>query len=220
MKLKEEYEKIVATQNESGIIEKVPDSSTENCVFYMTHKPVIREDAATTEVRMVFDGSAKPHYLANSINDCMCRGPPLQPLMWDKLVRARISTDIILGDIEKAFLQVGIKQEDRDAFRFLFKENGKEEHFRFTRAPFGAEASPFILGATLQHHYDQQPEEVRETVQTLRNNTYVNNLMITGEGLKEMERFKSEATHARYWRRQHFQFTNGNPIFESSRAAG
>ena len=105
-----------------------------------------------------------------------------------------MSTDILLGDIEKAFLQVGIKQEDRDAFRFLFKVNGQEEHFRFTRVPFGAEASPFILGATLQHHYEQQPEEVRETVQTLRDNTYVDNLMKTGEGLEEMERFKSEAT--------------------------
>ena len=179
MKLKEEYEKIVATRKESGITEKVPDSRTANRVFYMPHKPVIREDAATTKVRMVFDASAKPHYLANSINDCMYRGPPLQPLMWDILIRARMSTDILLGDIEKAFLQVGIEQEDRDAFRFLFKVNGQEEHFRFTRAPFGAEASPFILGATLQHHYD---------------NTYVDNLMKTGEGLEEMKRFKSEAT--------------------------
>lgn len=70
----------------------------------------------------------------------------------------------------------------------------EQEHFQFTRVPFGAEASPFILGATLQHHYDQQPEEVRETVQTLRDNTDVDNSMKTGQGLEEMERFKSEAT--------------------------
>lgn len=193
-KLKEEYEKIVRTQNESGIIERVPVNPTGSRVFYMPHKPVIREDAVTTKVRMVFDASAKPHYLGNSINDCMYRGPSLQPLMWDILKRARMSRDILLGDIEKAFLQVGIKQEERDAFRFLFKVNGQEEHFRFTRVPFGAEASPFILGATLQHHYDQQPEEVSETVQTLRENTYVDNLMKTGQGLEEMERFKTEAT--------------------------
>ena len=40
---------------------------------------------------------------------------------------------------DKTFLQVGIKQEDRDAFRFLFKVNGQDEHFRFTPVPFGAE---------------------------------------------------------------------------------
>jgi len=182
MKLKEEYEKIVATQNESGIIEKVPNSPTGNRVFYMPHKPVIREDAATTKVRMVFDASSKHHYLANSINECMYRGPPLQACMWDILIRARMPTDILLGDIKKAFLLVGIKEEDRDAFRFLFMVNGQEEHFGFTR------------GATLQHHYDQQPEGVGETVQTLRDNTYVDNLMKTGQGSDEMERFKSEAT--------------------------
>ena len=194
MKLKEEYEKIVANQEETGVIDKVPDHPTGTRVFYMPHKPVIREDAATTKVRMVFDASAKPHYLANSINDCMYRGPPLQPLMWDILIRARMSTDILLGDIEKAFLQVGIKEEDRDAFHFLFKKDGKEEHFRFTRVPFGAEASPFILGATLQYHCSQQPEEVKETVQALRENTYVDNLMQTGQGSEEMKRFKTEAT--------------------------
>ena len=71
MKLKEAYEKIVATKDESGVIEKVPNRPTGDCVFYMPHKSVIREDATTTKVRMVFDASAKPHYFVNSINDCM-----------------------------------------------------------------------------------------------------------------------------------------------------
>ena len=71
---------------------------------------------------------------------------------------------MLLGDIEKTFLEVEIKQEDRDASYSLFKVNEHEEQFRFTRVPFGAEVNPFILGATLQHHYDQQREEVGETV--------------------------------------------------------
>ena len=82
-----------------------------------------------------------------------------------------MSTNILLRDIEKAFPQIGIKEEDRDAFRFLFKKDRQEEHLRFTWVPFRAEASPFILGATLQHHYNQEPEDVRETVQTLVDNT-------------------------------------------------
>ena len=102
--------------------------------------------------------------------------------------------DVFEKETEKIVSFFGIKEEDRDAFRFLFKVNGQEEHFRFTGVPFGAEASPFILGATLQHHYNQQPDEVIETVQTLRDNTYVDNLMKTDQGLEDMERFKSEAT--------------------------
>lgn len=86
---------------------------------------------------------------------------------------------LLLGDIEKAFLQISLKEEDRDVFRFLFNINDKEQHFRFTRVPFGAEASPFLLAATLQHHYDCQPDELGETVKVLRENTYVDNLMKT-----------------------------------------
>ena len=62
---------ILLNMYDGGTIEKLPNSPTGNRVFYMPHKPVIREDAATTKVRMVFDASVKSHYLANSINDCM-----------------------------------------------------------------------------------------------------------------------------------------------------
>lgn len=59
--------------------------------------------------------------------------------------------------------------------------------------PFGAEASPFMLAATLQHHYDCQPEELGETVKVLKENTYVHNLMKTGHDIESLQKFKEEA---------------------------
>ena len=109
------------------------------------------------------------------------------------MIRSRMSDNLLVGDVKKAFLQIGIKEDDRDAFRFLFNLNGKEEHLRFARVPFGAEASPFILGATLRHH--QQPDEFAETVEELRSNTYVDNLMKTGGQVEEMKKFKEVTTH-------------------------
>ncbi|XP_028390705.1 uncharacterized protein LOC114515614 [Dendronephthya gigantea] len=192
--LKREYEKIVNEQLKDGIIEKTEGKSLSERVFYMPHKPVVKENASTTKVRMVFDASARPHPLANSVNECMHTGPPLQPLLWDILIRARMSIHLLLADLQKAFLQVGLKNDDRDAFRFLFNINGIEEHLRFTRIPFGVEASPFMLGATLQHHFDLQREEYGNTVESLKENTYVDNLMKTGRDVPELENFKREAT--------------------------
>ena len=83
---------------------------------------------------------------------------------------------------------------DRDTFRFLFNINGKEQHLRFTRVPFGGESSPFLLGATLNYHYDQQSKESQEIVQGLRENVYIDNLMQTREEVEELEKFKREAT--------------------------
>lgn len=193
-KLEAEYRKIVTDQLEMGVVEKVPDTPSGDRVFYMPHKPVVRETAATTKVRMVFDGSAKPHPLANSVNECMYTGPPLQPLLWDILIRARMSPHLLLADLEKAFLQIAIADRNRDAFRFLFNINGREEHLRFTRVPFGAEASPFMLGATLRHHFDSQSEDLQDTVTSLKEDTYVDNLMKTASDIEDLHRFKREAT--------------------------
>ena len=193
--LKAEYQKIISDQLDKGIIEKVPDEPDGSHVFYMPHKPVVKSAATTTKVRMVFDASAKPNPLARSINECMYKGPSLQPLLWDILIRARMTPNLLLGDIKQAFLQVGLKPEDRDAFRFLFELlDGTEEKFRFTRIPFGAEASPFLLGATLQYHYNNQAEGSHsDTLLTLKENTYVDNLMKTGDSVQELEEFKHEA---------------------------
>ena len=158
---------IVEEQLEQGILEKVPDQPTGETIFFVPHKPVVRHDASTTKMRMVFDASAKPHPLANSINECMYTGPSLQPLLWDIMIRARMSPNLLLADLQKTFLQIEIKKEDRDAFRLLFNINDKEEHLRLTGVTFGAEVSPFILGATVNHLYDQQRTELSETVKKI-----------------------------------------------------
>ena len=183
--LREEY---------ANIVEEAPERPTGERVFYMLHKPVIKESAVTTTIRMVFDGSAKPYPLANSINDCMFTGPPLQPLLWDIMVRARMSTNLLLGDIEKAFLQIGVKEQDRDAVRFLFNVKGEDRHLRFMRVPFGVEASPFVLGATLQNHLQQQGTEFEDTVRALKDNTYVDNLMQMEGDQEQLVKFKKEST--------------------------
>ena len=125
-KLKKDYEEIIEKRLELEIIETAPEEPTGERVYCMPLKPVVRDEATSTKVRIVFDASAKPPLNTNSVNDCMFTGPPLQPLLWDILIRARMAPQLILADIQKAFLQIGLKEEDRDAFRFLFDINGIE----------------------------------------------------------------------------------------------
>ena len=98
------------------------------------------------EVREILTSSSS---CKHNINECMNTGPSLQPLLWE-IIRIRMSERLLLKDIKRAFLRIGIKEEDRDAFRFLFTLRGKQEHLRFARVPLSAQASPFILGATLR----------------------------------------------------------------------
>ena len=104
-----------------------------------------------------------------------------------------MAPQLILADIQKAFLQIGLK-EDREAFRFLFSINGIEEHFCFTRIRFGVESSPFVLEAIVQHYLDLQPTDIQDTVKALKDNTHVDNIMQIGIDVSELEKFKLEAT--------------------------
>lgn len=63
----------------------------------------------------------------------------------------------LTADIERAFLMVSIKEEDRNMLRFLwFDDPGRDipkiAQFRFNRLLFGLRPSPSILGATIAHH--------------------------------------------------------------------
>ena len=62
------------------------------------------------------------------------------------------------------------------------------------RIPFGGEASPFMLRGTLQHHYEQFDDpELVHTLEMLKVNTYVDNLICTGTNVEDLEKFKTQA---------------------------
>ena len=46
-------------QLEEGILEVAPEIPTGEVIHYITHQPMIREQAETTKMRIVYDCSAK-----------------------------------------------------------------------------------------------------------------------------------------------------------------
>ena len=134
----EQYDEIIQDQLKQGVIETAPPNPTKK-EFYIPHKGVVKKDAESTKLRIVYDASAKEFTTQPSLNDCLNPGPTLQNLLWSILVRARFLPVLLTGDLEKAFLHVRIKEEERDALRFHWKSLGSDETvvFRFTRALFG-----------------------------------------------------------------------------------
>jgi len=54
-----------------------------------------------------------------SLNDSLHKGPSLTPLLFDILIRFREKRVALIGDIEKAFVNIEVDKEDRDFFRFF-----------------------------------------------------------------------------------------------------
>lgn len=49
------------------------------------------------------------------------------------------------------------------------------------KVSFGRGSTPFLFGATVNYHYHYEGKEFQETILTLRQNTYMDNLMVTME---------------------------------------
>ena len=170
--LKEKYNCALHEFEINDMIEEVPfdQVSSSNPVFYMPHHPVVKESSVTTKVRPVFDASAVD-YNGLSLNDCMEIGPCLLPDLVAILVRFRRWKVALTADITKAFLQIQVRPEDRDAHRFLWNCDGRVRCMRFLRVPFGNKSSPFLLNATIKHHLSTFPPS--KTVAELESNLYV-----------------------------------------------
>ena len=107
-----EYDSVIKEQLQRGIVEVVekPSEGGVGKVHYIPHHAVIRTDKSTTKLQVVYNASAKSDGVA--LNDCLYTGPPLAENIFDALLRFRVNQVALTGDVEKAFLMVGITEED------------------------------------------------------------------------------------------------------------
>ena len=181
----DEYDSIIKEQLNSGVIEKVAELEQTEKVHYLPHHAVIRRDAETTKLRIVYDASSKEGKTRTSLNDCLHTGPSLNPLLFEILVRFRENRVALVGDIEKAFLNIAVDAKDRDSLRFLWVEDVRDNNlsivvYRFCRVVFGLNASPFLLNGTIRHHLETFALKDPDFVKRMVEGFYVDDL-VTGE---------------------------------------
>ena len=105
---------MILGQLNRGIIERLTQSENiQYChqIHYLPHHCVVREDKATTKLRIVYNASARED--GPALNDCLHTGSSLTPDILDILIRFRVQPIALVADIEKAFLMIAVKQEDR-----------------------------------------------------------------------------------------------------------
>lgn len=71
---------------------------------------------------MVYDVFSKESKSVVCLNDCLYVGFFLIFLFYNILFRFRENRVVLVGDIEKVFLNVEVDLEDRDCLRFLWVE--------------------------------------------------------------------------------------------------
>ena len=171
--LEDKYHEVFCEMEKEGFIEEVSSGelTSPNPVFYMPHRPVVKESSLTTKIRPVFDASARG-FNGVSLNDCLNTGPSMIPKLPGMLMRFRRWKVALSADVTKAFLHIGVCREDQDVHRLLWSDENVVRKMRFVRVPFGNKSSPFLLNATGQQHHltEFAPSRV---VDALSENTYV-----------------------------------------------
>jgi len=157
---------------------------------------VVRENTETTKVRIVYGASAREGPNLPSLNDCLHPGRPLQNLLWSLLVRSQFYRVLLTGDLQKASLQVRIKEEERDALRFHWKwrDQADIETLRFTRALFGLTSSPFPLGGVIQQHLETWEQREPELAAQIRKSLYVDDLISGAPTVRQARQEKEGST--------------------------
>ncbi len=143
----------------------------------------MRETVESTKTRIVFDASVRPNERSPSLNECLEPGTGLQNQLWNVLVRNRFHPVAPSGDLKQAFLQVRIREDDRDALRFHWLKDlttRKVETRRFTRALFGLSTSPFLLGGVIEQHLQSMQSDHPRAVDEIRRSLYVDDLISGG----------------------------------------
>ena len=192
-KLYEDYNKVMTEQIQSGVLEPVPDEPPEvGKAYYLPHHCVIREDHSTTKLRVVLDGSAKT--VGPSLNQCLHKGPSLMPELVRVLMGFRCHLIAVVGDLEKAFLQIEMSDEDRDYLRTLWVSNfdpkAVGEDFgltmlRFAVCVWGITSSPFHLLAITKHHTDKYKHLYPAIVKEIQRSLFVDDLTSGADTVRE-----------------------------------
>ncbi|UYV70054.1 hypothetical protein LAZ67_7001638 [Cordylochernes scorpioides] len=174
--LHEKYDTIFEEWEKERFIEEFEDK-WEGC-SYLPHRPVLK-DSHTTPIRPVFDASCKKKGLP-SLNQCLEKGDNLIELIPDLLLRFRLGKYGIIADMRKAFLQIQVREEDREFLRFLWwkKDQKTLKFYRHCRVVFGLTSSPFLLAATIKYHLSLPQFQDNRCAELLARSFYVDNCIL------------------------------------------
>ena len=143
----------------------------------------------------MYDASSRPDPDSPSLNECLEVGPSLHTKLREILIRNRMQPIALIADLKQAFLQIRVREQDRDVLRFHWIKDRLTkamEILRFTRPLFGLIQSPFLLDGTTECHLDLCKEEFPETVLEILKSMYVDDIISGGSVMSKVELFKAE----------------------------
>ncbi|KRX85997.1 hypothetical protein T4E_6911, partial [Trichinella pseudospiralis] len=174
----------------NGWAEEITSEGPEGRTWYLPHHVVSQQGPGATKHRIVFDASAK--FKGTSLNEQLDSGLKLQADLLGILLRFRRFRVALQSDIAKMFLQVGLREEDRDVCRFLWRKDGPGgpiATYRLTRVCFGLACSPYLAMQVVNHHLREKRDCFGTVVDDIMAGMYVDDLVVSCDSIEEARDF-------------------------------
>ena len=151
-----EFEAVMQEYFDLGHAETVPIEDMDKApseVFYLPMHAVYKSSSTTTEVRAVFDASAKS-VSGVSLNDTLLVGPTIHPPLMDVLLRFRLHRVTLTADVSKMYRAIELTESDRDFHRFVWRSKSEDtlKDYRMTRITFGVSAFCFAANMAVKQN--------------------------------------------------------------------
>ncbi|XP_015119829.1 uncharacterized protein LOC107043042 [Diachasma alloeum] len=170
------YKEFINEYETLGHMQRAPETAEPVPVYYLPHHGVLRADAITTRLRVVFNGSS-PTSSGTSLNDILHPGGKLQTNAMDVLTWMRKHRLVFGTDIVKMFRQIRVHQDDWDLQRILWVDDNKQQiSYQLTTVTYGLNCSPWLSLRVLQQLAEDEGPRFPAAVETITRGRYVDDI--------------------------------------------
>ncbi|CAG7720391.1 unnamed protein product, partial [Allacma fusca] len=157
---------------------QIPDYES----FYLPHHCVLKDSSTTTKLRVVFDGSAKSSS-GISLNEKLMVGPVVQDGLWAILLRFRMHTIALIGDLVKMYRQIKVNSKDINFQRILWRFSASDpiQEFQLLTVTYGTASAPYLATKVLQQLANDEQSTLPVAAEVMKRDFGVDDLM-SGEG--------------------------------------
>jgi hypothetical protein len=151
-------------------------SKDQKTTWYVPHG-LVEHPNQPDKPRLVFDARSKFNNIC--LNDALHNGPLLMTDMLEVLFFFREKPHAVSMDINKMFLQVRVRPEDKTVFRFFWRrpgDPGPPIAHQMSVLIFGASSSPTCAAYVLRHIVEDHPEYA-DVAELITKKVYVDNYL-------------------------------------------
>ncbi|XP_047515275.1 uncharacterized protein LOC125056291 isoform X1 [Pieris napi] len=162
-------------------------------IYFLPHHAVIKENARSTKLRAVFDGSMRTNKRI-SLNDLLLNGPVVQKDLLETLIAFRLGTFFFICDIRRMFRCIRLDPSQRSLQNILWRESPDEDIkcIQLSTVTYGLKSSSYLATRCLIELANRYKEQFPLASSILINNTYVDDVLVNNNNKQVLLKMQTE----------------------------